>query len=73
MYGITGEHYVVDDDVLPIHGLHQAVQVRIDVDQTGVKNFIGPRKYKWPRGCPDTCAIMTGFYRPAHGPQREDL
>jgi hypothetical protein len=73
MYGITGEHYAIDDDVLPILDLHPAVDVRIDIEQTGVKLFIGPREYEWPRGCPDVCSVMTGFHRPLHGPQREDL
>jgi hypothetical protein len=50
MYGITGEHYAIDDDVLPILDLDPAVEVRIDIEETGVKLFIGPREYEWPRG-----------------------
>ena len=73
MYGITGEHYAIDDEVLPLLDLHLAVEVRIDIEETGVKLFIGPREYEWPRGCPAVCSVMTGFYRPISGPEREDL
>jgi len=60
MYGITRDHYVVDDNVHPIPALHPAVEVRIDIEKTGVKLFIGSREYEWPRGCPDVCSVMTG-------------
>ena len=73
MYGITEEHYVVYDNVRPILALHPAVEVRIDIEETGVKLVIRPREYEWPRGCPDACSAMTGFFRPLHGPQRDDL
>jgi len=43
MYGITGEHCLVDDTILPILDLHPAVEVRIGIEETGVKLFIGPR------------------------------
>ena len=43
MNGITGEHYAIDD-VLPTLDLHPAVEVRIDIEETGVKLSIGPRK-----------------------------
>lgn len=72
MYGITSEHYAIDD-ILPTLDLHPAVDVRIDIEETRIKLFIGSREYEWPRGCPDVCSVMTGFYRPPHGPQREDL
>jgi hypothetical protein len=72
MYGITGEHYAIDD-VLPILDLHPTAGVRIDIEETGVKLFIGPREYEWPRGWPDVCSVRTGCYIPQHGPQREDL
>jgi hypothetical protein len=73
MYGITGEHYAIDDDVLPTLDLHPAVEVRIDIEETGVKLFIGPREYEWPRGCPDVCSVRTGFYSALDGPKREGL
>jgi hypothetical protein len=73
MYGITGEHYAIDDDVLPTLDLHPAVEVRIDIEETGIKLFIGAREYEWPRGCPDVCSVRTGFYRPLDGTQREGL
>jgi hypothetical protein len=73
MYGITGEYYAVDDNVLPILDLHPAVEVRIDNEKTKPKLFIKPREYEWPRDCPDVYSVMTGFHRPVHGPQREDL
>jgi hypothetical protein len=73
MYGITREHYAIDDDVLSSLDLDPAVEVRIDIEETGVKLFIGPREYEWPRGCPDICSVRTGFYSPLDGPQREDL
>ena len=61
MYGITGEHYAIDDDVLPILDLHPADKVRMDIGETGVKLFIGPREYDWPRGCRDVCSVRTGL------------
>jgi hypothetical protein len=73
MYGMIGEHYAIDDDVLPILSLNAAVEVRIDIEETEVKLFIGPREYEWPRGCPDACSVRTGFYVPLDGPHREDL
>jgi hypothetical protein len=42
MYSITGENYVIDD-VLPTLDLDPAAEVRIDIEETGVKLFIGPR------------------------------
>ena len=44
MYSITGENYVIDD-VLPTLDLDPAAEVRIDIEETGVKLFIGPREY----------------------------
>jgi hypothetical protein len=73
MYTIAGEHYAIDDDVLPTLALDPAVEVRIDIEETGVELFIGPREYEWPRGCPDVCSVMTGFCRPLHGPHGEVL
>jgi hypothetical protein len=73
MYGITGEHYAIDDHVLPTLDLDPAVEVRIDIEETGVKLFIGPREYEWPRGCPDVCSVRTDFSVPLDDPQREDL
>jgi hypothetical protein len=73
MYGITGEHYAIDDEVLPTLDLHPAVEVRIDIEETGIKLFIGPREYEWPRGCPDVRSVRTGFCIPLDGPQREDM
>jgi hypothetical protein len=72
VYGITGEHYAIDNDVLPILDLHTAVEVRIDIEETGIKLFIGPREYEWPRGCPDVCSVRTGFYTSTNGPQSAD-
>jgi hypothetical protein len=69
MYGITGEHYAIDDDVLPTLDLHPPVEPRIDIEQTGVKLFIGPGEYERPRGCPDVCSVRTGSYIPLDGPQ----
>jgi hypothetical protein len=43
MYDITDEHYLGDAAVLPIQDLHPAVEVRIDIEETGVKPFIVPR------------------------------
>lgn len=73
MHGITSEHYAVDDNVLPILDLHSAVEVRIDIEETGVKLFIGPREYEWPRGCPDVCSARTEIYNTQTRPQRDDL
>jgi len=73
MYSITGEHYAIEDDVLATLDLDPAVAVRIDIEETGIKLFIGPREYEWPRGCPDVCSVRTGFYSPLDGPEREDL
>ncbi len=73
MYGITGEHYAIDDEVLLTLDLKLAVEVRIDIEETGVKLFIEPREYEWPRGCPDVCSVRTGLCIPLDGPQRNDL
>jgi hypothetical protein len=73
MDAITSEHYAIDDDVLSTLALDPAVEVRIDIEETGVRLFIGPREYEWPRGCPDVCSVRTGFYSPLDGPRREDL
>ena len=73
MYGINGEHYAIDDEVLPTLDLGPAVEVRIDIEETGVKLFIGPREYEWPRGCPDVSSVRTSFYIPLDGPKREEL
>jgi hypothetical protein len=73
MYGIISEHYAIDDDILSTLDLDLAVEVRIDIEETGIKLFIGPREYEWPRGCPDVCSVRTGFYIPLDGRQREDL
>jgi len=73
MYGITGQHYAIDDDVFPIFDLHPAVEPRIDTEQTGVKLFIGPRGYQWPRACPGVCSVRAGSYIPLDGPQTEEL
>lgn len=61
MSGITSEYYAIDDDVLPTLDLHPGVEVRIDIEETGVKLLIGPREYEWPRGCPDICFVRTGL------------
>jgi hypothetical protein len=60
MNGITGEHYAIDDKVLPILALHPAVDLRIDLEEIGVEFIIGPREYEWPRGYPDVCLVGTG-------------
>ena len=73
MYGIISEHYAIDDDILSTLDLDLAVEVRIDIEETGIKLFIGPREYEWPRGCPDVCSVRTGLYIPLDGRQREDL
>ena len=72
MSDIDGEHYTIDDE-LPTLDLHPAVEVRLDIEETGIKLFIGLREYEWPRGCPDVCSVRTGFCIPLDGPQREDL
>ena len=70
---ITSEHYAIDDDVLASLNLDPSVEVRIDIEETGIKLFIGPREYEWPRGCPDVCSVRTEFSGSLDGPQREDL
>jgi hypothetical protein len=73
MCGITGEHYAIDDDVLPMLDFDTEVEVRIDIEETAVKLIIGPRQYEWLRGCPDVCSVRTGFYIARDGPLRKDL
>ena len=73
MHGMRSEHYAVDDNALPILDLYPEVEVRIDIEETGVKLFIGPREYEWPKGCPDVCSVRTEFCIPRDGPQNEDL
>jgi hypothetical protein len=70
---ITSEHYAIDDGVLPVLDLHSTVEVRIDIEETGVKLSIGRWEYEWPRRCPDVCSVSTGFCIPQSGPQRDDL
>jgi hypothetical protein len=70
MCGITSEHYAIDDNVLPILDLLSGVEVRIDIEETGVKLFAGPREYEWPQGCPDACSVSTGFYGPLAADRR---
>ena len=62
MYGI-GEHYAIDDDVLPILDLHPTVDM-------GVKPCIEPRKYEWLRDCPDICSIRIRSHIPLDGPSK---
>lgn len=59
MYNLRSEHYAIDDSVLPVLNLQPAVQVRLDIEDTGIKLIIGPREYEWPRGCPDVCSVRT--------------
>jgi hypothetical protein len=59
MSDIDGEHYTIDDE-LPTLDLHPAVEVRLDIEETGIKLFIGLREYEWPRGCPDVCSEGRG-------------
>jgi hypothetical protein len=73
MYNMRSEHYAIDDSVLPVLNLHPAAEVRIDIEDTGVKLFIGPREYEWPRGCPDVSSVRTDFYIPQGGPRKDDL
>lgn len=73
MCELRSEHYAIDDGVLPILDLHPSAEVRIDIEETGVKLFIGPREYEWPRGCPDVCSVRTGVYIPLDRPQKGDL
>jgi hypothetical protein len=44
MYDGIGEHYAVDDDALTGFDLQPTVEVRIDIGETAVKLFIGPRE-----------------------------
>jgi hypothetical protein len=73
MYGITGGHYAIDDDVLSTLDLQPAVEARIGIEETGVKLFIGPQEYVWPQGCPDVRSVRTGSCIPLDRPQKEDL
>ena len=73
MYDLRSEHYAIDDTVLPILNVHAAVEVRIDIEETGIRLSIGPREYEWPRFCPDVCSVRTEFYIPQGGPRKDDL
>jgi hypothetical protein len=42
MYGVPGEHYAVDNDVLTTLDLHPTVEVKLDIEETRVKP-IGPQ------------------------------
>jgi hypothetical protein len=72
MYGITGEHYAIDD-VFRFLELCPAVEARIDIEETGFKLFIGPREYELRRGCPLCLLSKDRVLDPLDGPQREDL
>ena len=65
MYGNTSEHHAINDELLPTLTLQPAVEVRIDIEETGVKLFIGPREYEWPRCCPDSLLSKDGVLHPA--------
>jgi hypothetical protein len=64
MYGNTSEHHAINDELLPTLTLQPAVEVRIDIEETGVKLFIGPREYEWPRCCPDSLLSKDGVLHP---------
>jgi hypothetical protein len=52
MYGITSEHYAIDDGVLPIFDLHSTLEVKIDIEETRVTLSVGRREYEWPQAAP---------------------
>ena len=55
------EHYAEDDTVLAKMQLPEECSIRIDIDDSTVRLFIGPRDYEWRRGCPFVVACGTLF------------
>jgi hypothetical protein len=59
-----GEHYAVEDGILPVLKLDSPVSIRIDIRPDGVALYIGPRDWYWQRGCPDLSGCGTLFDPP---------
>jgi hypothetical protein len=53
--------------------LHPEIEVRIDLEETSIKPFVGPPEYQWPQNCPDVCSAMTAFQRPLNGSKLVEL
>ena len=58
------EHYAEDDTVLAKMQLPEECSIRIDIDDSTVRLFIGPRDYESRRGCPFVVACGTLFDPP---------
>ena len=59
-----GEHYAVEDAILPVLALETPCEIRIDIREEGVALFIGPRDWFWKRRCPDIESCGTLFDPP---------
>ena len=59
-----GEHYAVDDGVLPILAMPSPVSIRIDITEKFVNLYVGSRDWSWTRGCPDINGCGIEFENP---------
>jgi hypothetical protein len=48
-----GEHYAVEDGILPVLAMSSPVSIRIDITDEFVNLYVGSRDWSWSRGCPD--------------------
>ena len=48
-----GEHYLVEDCILPTLALPDPCPVRIVISADSVILYVGQRDWSWKRGCPD--------------------
>jgi hypothetical protein len=62
-----GEHYFVEDEVLPILKLDALCEIRIEVNAEHVSLSVGARDWQWKRGCPDIESCGTLFDPPSTG------
>ena len=55
-----GEHYAVEDTILPQLTLPDPCEIRISITADSVSLQVGQRDLSWTRGCPDIngCGTM---------------
>ena len=55
-----GEHYMVEDVILPQLTLPNPCSIRISITEDFVALYVGQRDWSWTRGCPDinSCGTM---------------
>ena len=66
------EHYMEDDEILPILALGSPCPIRIDIDDEHIHLHVGPRDWEWRRGYPDVIACGTLFDPPVADTEEGD-